>query len=262
MPAQIQPVATQSIAPHMPMQPNVASVPGESAAAAAPAALAQLKASAAGNTPQNSQPNPPVNPPAGPQPGMQPVPQAAAPAPGPQPGAPAAMAPQNPAAAAPGRAQVPVQPAQGTPPVRPPAGPGAPQVRFMLNAPPGPIANGSTFQIPVVISGAADIASVPLQIKYDPEKLSLSNVSAGDFLSRDGQAVALVHRDDGPGMITINASRPPGAAGVSGAGVVCMLSFQAKAPGDTQLSITRPGAVSSAQKPVAAMGSDVKVTVK
>jgi general secretion pathway protein D len=52
-----------------------------------------------------------------------------------------------------------------------------------------------------------------LQIQYDPAKLSLVNVDSGDFLGRDGQPVALVHRDDGPGLIIIGASRPPGAPG-------------------------------------------------
>ena len=50
----------------------------------------------------------------------------------------------------------------------------------------------------------------------------------------------------GPALININASRPPGAAGVSGAGVVCVLSFQAKTAGDSVIAITRPGAVNSA----------------
>ncbi len=68
-----------------------------------------------------------------------------------------------------------------------------------------------------------------IQVQYDPASLSLVNVNPGDLLSRDGQAVALVHRDDGPGNITINAARPPGAPGVNGAGVVCVLSFQARA---------------------------------
>jgi general secretion pathway protein D len=129
-------------------------------------------------------------------------------------------------------------------------------------SPPGPVANGGTFQIPVVISGATDIVSTPLQIQYDPAKLSLMNVGPGDFLSRDGQAVALVHRDDGPGTITVNASRPPGAPGVNGAGVVCMLTFQAKASGMTMVVITRPGAMSSEQKPVPAHGAQVSLTVK
>jgi general secretion pathway protein D len=129
-------------------------------------------------------------------------------------------------------------------------------------SPPGQISNGGTFQIPVVISGATDIVSTPLQIQYDPAKLSLMNVGPGDFLSRDGQAVALVHRDDGPGTITVNASRPPGAPGVNGAGVVCMLTFQAKASGMTMVVITRPGAMSSGQKPVPAHGAQVSLTVK
>jgi general secretion pathway protein D len=101
-----------------------------------------------------------------------------------------------------------------------------------------------------------------LQIQYDPARLSLVNVDKGDFLGQDGQAVALVHRDDGPGAIVLNASRPPGTAGVSGAGVVCVLSFQAKSAGESAITITRPGAVTSAQKPVQAQGAQVSVVVK
>lgn len=143
-----------------------------------------------------------------------------------------------------------------------PAGtPGGGRVSLLLNSP-GQVANGSTFQVPVVISGAEDIASVPLQIHYDTSKLSLVNVESGDFLSRDGQAVALVHRDDGPGDLTVNASRPPGAPGVSGAGVVCVLSFQAKAAGDSTVAITRPAAFNSAQKPIQAQGAQMTVSVK
>lgn len=116
--------------------------------------------------------------------------------------------------------------------------------------------------MPIVITGAQDIASVPLQLKYDPSKLALVNVGDGDFLNRDGQAVALVHRDDGPGNLVVNASRPPGAAGISGAGVVCVLSFQAKSAGDSTITITRPGAMTSAQQPVQAQGAETTVVVK
>jgi general secretion pathway protein D len=124
------------------------------------------------------------------------------------------------------------------------------------------VAVGSTFQIPVVLNGGSDIASVPLQIQYDPAKLSLVNVDNGDFLGRDGKAVALVHRDDGPGSISINASRPPAAAGISGTGVVCILSFQAKAAGESDLVITHPGAITSAQQQVPAQGGQIKIQVQ
>ena len=65
-----------------------------------------------------------------------------------------------------------------------------------------------------------------------------------------------------PGRSNINASRPPGAAGVSGAGVVCVLSFQAKAAGETGLAITPPAAVTSAQQQVPATGAQVSIMVK
>ncbi|HUX45988.1 MAG TPA: cohesin domain-containing protein [Terracidiphilus sp.] len=146
-------------------------------------------------------------------------------------------------------------------PVAGPAGQGAEALRLNMVMPRN-IAPGTTFQVPVVISGARDIASVPLQIQYDPAKLSLVNVSNGDFLGRDGQAVALVHRDDGPGTIVLNASRPPGAAGVSGAGVVCMLSFQAKAAGDSAITILHPAALNTAQQPVQAQAAQATVVVK
>jgi general secretion pathway protein D len=130
-------------------------------------------------------------------------------------------------------------------------------VNLMLNPPSGPVATGSTFQVSVVLTGGKEITSVPMQLSYDPAKLSLVNVTPGDLLSRDGQAMALAHRDDGPGSITVNASRPPGAAGVSGMGVVCVLSFQAIAAGESDVAITRSAAVNNAQQRLPA-----KVTIK
>jgi len=187
-----------------PARPNVGSVPGQSAMAAAPAALAQLSASADAN-------------------GMT-----------------AAAAVAN----------------------RPPAQPPGRPANLMFSPMSSPVAAGSTFQLPVVLTGGTDIASVPMEIKYDPAQLSLVNVTAGDLLGRDGQAVALVHRDDGPGSITINASRPPGAAGVNGAGVVCVLSFQAKSAGESVIAMTRAAAVNSAQQQVPVQGARLSIQVK
>jgi general secretion pathway protein D len=135
-------------------------------------------------------------------------------------------------------------------------------VVFGFGSAPPSVVPGANFQLQVAINGAKDIASIPLQIHYDPATLSLTNVEAGDFLSRDGQAVALVHRDDGAGNIVINASRPPGVAGVSGTGTVCVLSFQAKAVGDSTIEITRPAAVNSAQRQLPAQGARTTISIK
>jgi general secretion pathway protein D len=113
-----------------------------------------------------------------------------------------------------------------------------------------------------VLNSANDVSSVPVQIHYDPAKLALVNVAAGDLLKRDGQAVALIHRDDGPGNVTVVASRPPGASGVSGSGSVCVLTFQAKAPGPTSLTMTRAGAVDSKQQPLTAQPAQANIVIQ
>jgi general secretion pathway protein D len=127
---------------------------------------------------------------------------------------------------------------------------------------------GSTFQMKVNLSGGTDVFSIPMQLQYDQTKLSLINVDLGDsqgnanFLGKDGQAVALVHRDDGDGNVAISASRPPGTKGVNGDGTVCVLTFQAKAAGPAAVVITKPVVRSSAQQPEAATGSRAIVQVQ
>ena len=146
--------------------------------------------------------------------------------------------------------------------VPPPSALSVGKVSLVLTPPEGPVAAGSTFKVPIVLNNGTDIASVPVQIQYDPASLSLVNVDTGEFLGRDGQAVALVHRDDGPGTITLNASRPPGVTGVSGNGVVCVLGFQAKAAGESSIAILRAAAVNTAQQQTPAQGARVTIQVK
>jgi general secretion pathway protein D len=211
------PIVVPPIRPASELRPTVGVIPGQSAMAAAPAALAQMSASADAN------------------------------------GQTAAQAVSDPNAANPGMAN----PGMAPPGAPVPPAPGG--VNLMFSPPGNAVAVGSTFQVPVVLTGGRDIASVPMQVQYDPAKLSLINVTSGDLLSRGNQAVGLVHRDDGPGSITINAARPPGVAGVSGAGVVCVLSFQAKVAGPSTLSMTRGAAVNSAQQSAPAQSSQITI---
>ncbi len=121
---------------------------------------------------------------------------------------------------------------------------------------------GSTFQVAVMLNNAHDVFSVPLQIQFNPAVLQLVNVDSGDFLSRDGQLVSIVHRDDGNGLVTISTSRPPNVAGVSGQGSVCTLTFKAIAAGDSNLALVKVGAHNSAQANLPAVGSQAVVHVK
>jgi general secretion pathway protein D len=121
---------------------------------------------------------------------------------------------------------------------------------------------GATFQVAVKLSGGQDVFSVPMQLHYDNNKLALINVDSGDYLGHDGQAIALVHRDDGVGNVVISASRPPGVAGVNGSGTVCVLTFQANAAGDAAMQIIRASAKNSAQQAVNIAGSQTAVHVQ
>ena len=219
--------------------PNVGVVPGQSAQAAAPAALAQLNESADVNgetataAAKSSMNSGSQSVPGGqPVSGVPPVPDTT-PIPGPP-------------------------PAPGVPTTGAPA---TPSINLMFSPPGNPISAGGTFTIPVVLTGGRDVASVPMQIQYDPDKLSLVNVTSGDLLNRDNQAVALIHRDDGPGNITINAARPPGVVGINGAGVVCALTFQAKTAGESVLSLNNGAAITNTQQRTQAQPSRVNIVV-
>jgi general secretion pathway protein D len=144
------------------------------------------------------------------------------------------------------------------------AAPGVnPSANFLFD--PGQITavKGNTFTVNLNLSGAQNVYSVPVQINYDPAKLQLLNVSNGGFLSQDGQAVALVHREDETtGTLQITATRPPGSGGVSGKGTVVTLTFQAKASGQTPLTITRGGARDPGLQAIAVNGAQASVTVE
>jgi len=123
--------------------------------------------------------------------------------------------------------------------------------------------NGASFTVNVNMTGGTDVAAVPVQIAYDPKHLSVVKIDNGDFLTKDSQPVALVQRDDpASGMLVISASRPPGAAGVTGQGTVFTITFTAKDKGPTVLSITRPGARNSQQQPIQVLGSQMTVNVQ
>ncbi len=158
-----------------------------------------------------------------------------------------------------------IQPLGNQPPVNQPPVPNAAggTPSFLFDPPTVQAVKGNTFVVNLLISGAQNVHSVPVQLNYDPKMLQLVNVSNGGFLSQDGQAVALVHREDeAVGQSQITATRPPGAGGVSGQGAVVTLTFQAKADGQTPLTITRGGARDPGLQAITVNGAQAAITVQ
>src|SRR4029077_16338628 len=130
-----------------------------------------------------------------------------------------------------------------TPPQAVPQAAPSGMASFVFDPPNTTQPNGSTFAVNVMLTGAQNVYSVPLQVSYDPKILQVVNVSNGGLLSQDGQAVALVHRDDDvSGTLQITATRPPGAGGISGQGAVVTLTLLAKGSGQSALTISKGGA--------------------
>jgi general secretion pathway protein D len=177
---------------------------------------------------------------------------------------PAAAAAQPPSASVtPVPANPAVNPAVPRPVVQTPATSAPGPAAFLFDPPTVQAQKGNTFAVNLLISGAQNVYSVPVQLNYDPKMLQLVNVSNGGFLSQDGQAVALVHREDETlGQSTITATRPPGAGGVSGQGAVITVTFEAKASGQTPITITRGGARDPGLQAIAVNGAQAAVTVQ
>ncbi len=195
-----------------------------------------------------------------------------------------APVPANPPAAQPSQPSAPAQPLANQASATPPAGGGSPaqapnpspiQVvqpatqaangmpSFMFDPATVTATKGNTFVVNLLISGAQNVYSVPVQMNYDPARVQLLNVSNGGFLSQDGQTVALVHREDETtGTLIVTATRPPGAGGVSGQGTVVTLTFQAKTSGQTPLTITRGGARDPGLQAITVNGAQAAVIVQ
>jgi general secretion pathway protein D len=191
---------------------NYAPKPAEPAAAAPPAAAPPATAPPATAPPATAPPAtaPPTT--------VLPLPAIAPPATAPPAIAPPATAPPPPglppATAPPASTRVHFEPSQAT------AGP------------------SERITVSLFIDGAADVASAPMQIQFDPKFLRLNDVSLGDFFSKDGrQPVFTKNILNDTGLAIVQLNRPPGSPGAGGSGTLVTLNFQAVARGATVVTI-------------------------
>ena len=117
--------------------------------------------------------------------------------------------------------------------------------------------------VPIRIEDARDVSSVPFKLEYDASALKLLAVKKGDFWSADSQPVAVVERpEEEAGKTEVTLTRPPGSSGLSGAGTVAVLTFQASGPGSTSLGIFPSGVRSSSQGLLSVQGTQATLTIR
>jgi general secretion pathway protein D len=106
---------------------------------------------------------------------------------------------------------------------------------------------GETFQVTLLVRASAKVASLPMQISYDPAVLEAVEAGEGEFL-RQGNPRTTFNRDidAATGRIRIEASRMDDA-GASGDGSLATLTFKALAgSGSTQIGVAVAQATDSA----------------
>jgi len=91
----------------------------------------------------------------------------------------------------------------------------------------------------LVVGDAVELASMPLRIQYDREKLRLVGIERGPFLAGDDASDIIFSRSirHANGLAAVNISRFPGAGGADGDGVLVTLTFEGLAPGAAELRV-------------------------
>src|ERR1700678_2217605 len=161
--------------------------------------------------------------------------------------APRVDVPAAPAAPAPGASVAP----GSTAPAGTPATPGgAAGLTFNPARVQAPLS--SQVKIAIEAQNMADLASVPVKVRWDPKILRLEMISPGVLLNQDGRIVAPsldIRNDTGDASIEVN--RTTGAPGVNGTGPLLQLTFTAVGKGITTVSVTEAPLKNSAKQAIA-----------
>lgn len=91
----------------------------------------------------------------------------------------------------------------------------------------------------LLVGDAVELASMPLRIQYDREKLRLVGIEKGPFLAGDDASDIIFSRSirHANGLAAVNISRFPGAGGADGDGVLVTLTFEGLAPGAAEFRV-------------------------
>ncbi|HWG37408.1 MAG TPA: cohesin domain-containing protein [Terriglobales bacterium] len=168
-------------------------------------------------------------------------------------------------ATASGSGGAPAAPAASVPPAATAPAPAPVPVEPRLEFTPSAIVAraGQTVQVALALANAHDAYAMSFQLNYDPALLEVKTMALGKFLAQDGQAPALVHREEAPsGTAQVSVSRPPNTPGVAGGGVVLTITFLAKAAGQSALTLTRLSGRNPQGAPVALQAAPAMVRIQ
>ena len=116
----------------------------------------------------------------------------------------------------------------------------------------------------VVLDGASDVMSAPIQLSFDPKMLRLNDVTVGQLMGSDGQQpVFSKNIQNDTGQATLQLNRQPGSPGITApTGTLVFLNFQAVGKGSTTVSIPSVAVRNSQGQTVASGNAQATVNIK
>jgi general secretion pathway protein D len=156
----------------------------------------------------------------------------------------------------------PAEPKPVTAEPKPAAAPSGPNLVVFTPAP-VEVKQGANFTATLQGNGVSDLYSALMRVKFDPQALKLIDVQRGSLTAMDGQQPLFTRNiQSDAGEVSINITRLPGTAGVSGSGALAILTFQAVGRGATEIACVDLSLRNSQQQPVAAAPPKLAVTIQ
>ena len=147
--------------------------------------------------------------------------------------------------------------------VLPPAGLPSAGARIDVRLPEGELRAGAgPYTVPLSISGASQVSTLTLTLRYHPGILRVSAVQEGSFMRQGGADVTFTQQVDRTvGRIDLVVTRPGDQVGASGSGVLAAVVFEALRPGSATLTPSGLG-LTPAGAPVAISFTPAAVVIR
>ncbi len=122
---------------------------------------------------------------------------------------------------------------------------------------------GRTVRVSVNLRSDQEIGNLSLNLSYNPQILSLSEVTEGGLVRQLGeQAPFLKNIDNNSGICAIGFSSPQVGKGLRGGGTIATLVFEPKSPGECMVSVTGISAMGANGTPVTLQPSQSRIVVR
>ena len=104
------------------------------------------------------------------------------------------------------------------------------------------------YTVPIMVSGAAAMATLSLSLEFDPEVLRVSSVREGDFASQsNGELVFAQDFDAVAGRIDLALTRSGQSSNDEASGLIAAVVFEPVSPGVSVVSPSGLGLTSSGE---------------